>query len=52
MHQGLVGKIKLDFKCGIYILCMGRKGSYTYMYTYNYSYRLLQLIIIVLKEMF
>ena len=62
MLQGLVGKNEIVlqhkvpttvyFICDIYILYMGRKGSFTYMYMYNYSIRLLQLIIIVLKEMF
>ena len=62
MLQGLVGKNEIVlqhkvpttvyFICGIYILYMGRKGSFTYMYMYNNSIRLLQLIIIILKDMF
>ena len=61
--QGLVGKIKLYFninyppQCILYVVytyCIwgGRVVLHTCIYMYNYSYRLLQLIIIVLKEMF
>ena len=62
MLQGLVGKneivlqhkvpITVYFICDIYILYMGRMGSFTYRYMYNNSIRLLQLIIIILKDMF